>query len=99
MRREKWGEKKWDTKWVKEKRRARKVWQEKWGVKSKVRKVGHKVESEKWGEKSGARNVRCDKSGEKRKVGQDKSEAREKWGEKSLGIDKIGTRKVVQREK
>ena len=75
------------------------MWQEKWGVKSKARKVGHKVESEKWGEKSGARNVRCDKSGEKRKVGRDKSEAREKWGEKSLGIDKIGTRKVMQREK
>ena len=28
------------TKWVKEKRGARKVWQEKWGVKSKARKVG-----------------------------------------------------------
>ena len=68
---------------------ARKVGQEKWGKKSKARKVGHKVESEKCGEKSG----------EKRKVGRDKSDAREKWGEKSLGIDKIGTRKVVQREK
>ena len=65
------------------------MWQEKWGVKSKARKVGHKVESEKCGEKSE----------EKRKVGRDKSEAREKWGEKSLGIDKIGTRKVGQRGK
>ena len=88
MGREKWGEKggarKVGTKWVKEKRGARKVWQEKWGVKSNARKVGHKVESEKWSkEKSGARNVRCDKGGEKRKVGRDKSEAREKWGEKS----------------
>ena len=83
----------------------RKVGQEKWGTKlgdkSGARKVGaqsrakRKVGREKWGkEKSGARNVRCDKSGEKRKVGRDKSEAREK-----LGIDKIGTRKVVQREK
>ena len=60
------------------------MWQEKWGVKSKARKVGHKVESEKWSkEKSGARNVRCDNGGEKTKVGRDKSEAREKWGEKS----------------
>ena len=41
MRREKWGEKKWGTKLVNEKRGAR--------------KVGHKVESEKWGEKSGAK--------------------------------------------
>ena len=54
---------------------------EKWGGKSEAR--------EKWGkEKSEARNVRCDKSGEKRKVGREK-----------LGIDKIGTRKVGQREK
>ena len=39
---------------------------------------------EKWSkEKRGARNVRCDKIGEKRKVGRDKSEACKKWGEKS----------------
>ena len=50
------------------------MWQEKWCVKSKARKVGHKVESEKWGEKSG----------EKRKVTRDKCQAREKWGEKSF---------------
>ena len=41
MRREKVGARKsGGTKWVKEKRGARKVWQEKWGVKSKARKSG-----------------------------------------------------------
>ena len=43
---------------------------EKWGEKSEVTKVGYKVGRQKWGkEKSGARNVRCDKSGGKKKSG------------------------------
>ena len=50
MRQEKWAQS-----GSKRKEGARKVWQEKWGVKSKARKVGHKEESEKWGEKSGAK--------------------------------------------
>ena len=46
--------------------------------------MGYNVGRQKWGkEKSGARNVRCDKSGGKKKSGASKSEACEKWGEKS----------------
>ena len=77
---------------------ARKVWLQKWGVKSWARKVGdsdatkvRKVGREKCGEKSGARKVGRERWGEKsgaRKVGH------EKWGEKSVapkvGCEKLG---------